>query len=90
MIIFVDKILDNCNQVGVVCESVFASVEAVNCQKLQLQVNGISPTLQLDNSQNVTIYVQKEHRDKFEFITAGIGAVNCPLCAAACVLSLFQ
>lgn len=50
--------LENC---AVVVDECISTIEIVRCKKLQFQINGALPTLNIDSSERVTAYVNEKH-----------------------------
>lgn len=55
-------ILDSCKNTRVCVNSLIATVEIVNCHKVKLQVTGVVPSISIDKSQKVDIYVSEESK----------------------------
>ena len=53
--------VDKASKVGVLVEDVIASVDIVNSRRSQLQVTGYAPTIVIDASETITLYLP-EHR----------------------------
>jgi len=55
--------VDNCKKVGVVFESVVATVEVVNCKRVQLQCTGSLPSITLDKTDEAQLFLSKDCDD---------------------------
>ncbi|XP_055331462.1 adenylyl cyclase-associated protein 2-like isoform X2 [Paramacrobiotus metropolitanus] len=55
--------VDSCSKTSVVCESLVSYAEVVNSQRTQIQVMGKVPTVQIDKSDGVQIYLSKDSLD---------------------------
>jgi len=49
--------ISGCQNVGVVCTDVVARIEIVNCKKLQVQVQGVCPIIQVDKTERSSIFL---------------------------------
>lgn len=52
--------LDSCKKTAVVCDNVISGVDVVNCQSCQIQVNGVAPTVSIDKTDGLQIYLSKQ------------------------------
>ncbi|XP_074334947.1 cyclase-associated protein 1-like [Apium graveolens] len=52
--------IDKCNKMGVVFTDVVAACEIVNCNRLEVQCQGISPTISIDNTTGCQFYLSKD------------------------------
>jgi len=68
--------LNKCTETSVIFEDVVASFEVTNCDRVQIQVNGASPTIMIDKSSRVTLYLQSERSQHAEIITSLADQVN--------------
>eukprot|EP00698_Gefionella_okellyi_P004164 TRINITY_DN13886_c0_g1_i1.p1 TRINITY_DN13886_c0_g1~~TRINITY_DN13886_c0_g1_i1.p1 ORF type:complete len:514 (-),score=129.23 TRINITY_DN13886_c0_g1_i1:39-1538(-) len=68
--------IDKCNKTGVVVEEVMGSTEVVNSDRLQLQVNGICRTVQIDSSTGISIFLTKENRQETTVVTSKSAEMN--------------
>jgi len=50
--------IENARGSGVIFDDVIATLEVINSQKLQLQVNGTVPSLQLDKTHGASVFIQ--------------------------------
>lgn len=55
--------VDSCSKVSVVCDTLVSFAEIVNSQRTQIQVMGKVPTIQIDKSDGVQIYLSKDSLD---------------------------
>jgi len=51
---------DGCKKVGLVCENVISGVDIINSQSCQIQVTGKSPTVSIDKTDGVQVYLSKD------------------------------
>lgn len=56
-------IVDSCTDTRVCVNSLIASVEIVNCKKIKLQVLGSVPSISIDKSQKVDLFLSNESRE---------------------------
>ena len=49
--------INNCKNVGVICTDVVARVEIVGSSKVQLQIQGACPIIQIDKTDTGTVYL---------------------------------
>lgn len=56
-------IIDNCKKVGVIFQDVISTVEMVNCKSIQLQPLGKVPTIAIDKTDGIQIFMSKESLD---------------------------
>ena len=69
--------LDQCTKCSVIYDDLISSTEVVNCQRIQLQVNGISPVFTIDKTTNITVYLMsKEVLDLAVFTTSLSSEMN--------------
>lgn len=52
--------VDSCKKFAVVFDSAMAAFEMVNCQGIQVQVNGNVPTVSIDKTDGAQVYLSKE------------------------------
>ncbi|KAK1402646.1 Adenylate cyclase-associated CAP [Heracleum sosnowskyi] len=52
--------IDKCNKMGVVFTDVVAACEIVNCNRLEVQCQGIAPTISIDNTTGCQVYLSKD------------------------------
>ena len=65
-----------CTETAIIFEDVVASFEITNCDRVQVQVNGAAPTMMVDKSSRVTIYLQTQASHNTEIITSLADQVN--------------
>jgi len=53
-------ILDQCKKVGLVCQSVVAGVEVINCQSVKIQVLGAVPTISVDKTDGCQMFISQD------------------------------
>nr|GMC82925.1 cyclase-associated protein 1 [Ipomoea batatas] len=51
--------LDKCSKMGVLFTDVVAAFELVNCKGIEVQCQGIAPTISVDNTSGVQLYLSK-------------------------------
>lgn len=69
-------LIDNCKKVGVLFESVISSIDIVNSSKIQVEVTDEAPTVQVDKSHGVTIFLSKKSENLTSVITSSATEVN--------------
>ena len=52
--------LDQCKKTGLVFDSVVAGVELVNCQSVQVQIMGSSPTIAVDKTDGCQMFLSND------------------------------
>ena len=52
--------LDQCKKTGLVFDSVVAGVELVNCQSVQVQIMGSSPTIAVDKTDGCQMFLSSD------------------------------
>ncbi|XP_001638431.2 adenylyl cyclase-associated protein 1 [Nematostella vectensis] len=67
--------LDNCKKCAVVFDDAIATVEFVNCQSVQCQVNGKVPTVSIDKTDGCQVYLSKDSLQS-EIVTAKSSEMN--------------
>mmetsp|Transcript_7671 Transcript_7671/g.8801 ORF Transcript_7671/g.8801 Transcript_7671/m.8801 type:complete len:463 (+) Transcript_7671:112-1500(+) len=69
--------IDNCKKTNVVFESVLATCEIVNSKSVKVQCNENAPTLSIDKTDGITIYIMKRDVIKnVKFVTAKSSEMN--------------
>lgn len=68
-------VLDNCSRCGIVLDSVIATVEIINCQRIQAQVLHQCPTVSIDKTDGCQVFLSKESLQA-EIITAKSSEMN--------------
>ena len=68
--------LNKCTETAVIFEDVVASFEITNSDKVQVQVNVSAPTIMVDKSSRVTVYLQTAQSHGAEIITSLADQVN--------------
>lgn len=56
-------ILDSCKKCSVLFDALISSIEFVNCQNVQMQVLGKVPTVSIDKTDGVQMYLTQESKD---------------------------
>ncbi|KAJ3323813.1 F-actin-capping protein subunit alpha [Boothiomyces sp. JEL0866] len=67
--------LDNCKKVGLLAENIVATLDVVNCQRLQLQITGRCPTAVVDKTDGFQLYLSKDCLD-IEILSAKSSEMN--------------
>jgi adenylyl cyclase-associated protein len=73
---FKSLILDKCKKCNVVYDTLISSAEMVNCEKIQIQVNGICPVFTIDKTKNVLVWLSKESVNVSSFTTSLSSEMN--------------
>lgn len=69
--------LDQCNACSVIYDDLISSTEVVNCKRIQLQVNGMSPVFTIDKTTNIIVYLMsKEVLEMATFTTSLSSEMN--------------
>ncbi|KAJ3218686.1 F-actin-capping protein subunit alpha [Dinochytrium kinnereticum] len=69
--------LDNCRKTGLLLESIVSTVDVVNCKSSQIQITGHAPTVAIDKTDGLQLFISKEAADNgIEFMTAKSSEVN--------------
>ena len=68
-------VLDQCKKTGLVFDSVVAGVELVNCQSVQVQIMGSSPTIAVDKTDGCQMFLSQESLGA-EIVTAKSSEMN--------------
>ncbi|KAA8490944.1 Adenylyl cyclase-associated protein 2 [Porphyridium purpureum] len=68
--------IDSCKKVNVVFETALSQIEIMNSQEIQAQATGKSPSVNMDNVNTVTYYLNAESVEDAHIITAKCAAVN--------------
>jgi len=68
-------ILDQCKKTGILFESAVSGVEFINCQSMQIQVQGSVPTISVDKTDGCQMFLSKECLD-VNIITAKSSEMN--------------
>jgi len=69
--------LDNCEGTGLVLDTLVGGLEISKSKKVQIQITGKSPMINLDHVDQATIYLSKTGLD-VEVITSSTTGVNVP------------
>merc|ERR1712079_65336 len=69
-------LLLNCKKVGLVFDTVVSSVEIMRCQSVEVQVMVDASMFSLERSESVTIYLNKESKDKARIVTNNSSLVS--------------
>jgi len=73
---FTNITVDKCKKTAIICDDLIGSVEIVNSVGTQVQANGAVPTVTVDKSSGVTIYLQSAEGKKASIITSNSSEVN--------------
>jgi len=55
--------LDGCKKVGLVCDNIISSVDVINCQSCQVQITGKAPTVSIDKTDGLQVFLSKDGLD---------------------------
>lgn len=69
------QFVDNCIKTAVVFDSSVSSVEIVNCRDMKIQVTGTVPTIAIDKTDGIQVYLSKDSLNA-EIITAKSSEMN--------------
>ncbi|KAL6063447.1 suppressor of rasval19 [Balamuthia mandrillaris] len=69
-------LVNGCTKVGVVFEDVISQVEVVRGKKIQVQATGSVPTIQVDKSEGVTLYLTTANKAAVSIITSLSSEIN--------------
>lgn len=69
-------IVSGCKGTSLVCQDVVSGIELINCQKLQLQSTGKVPSVSIDKTDGVQIYVAREFFEEMMFSTSKSADMN--------------
>ena len=53
-------IVNDSKKVAVICENVVSSIEFVNCESVQLQINGEAPTVSVDKTDGFQLFLSEK------------------------------
>ncbi|RIA98696.1 adenylate cyclase associated N terminal-domain-containing protein [Glomus cerebriforme] len=68
-------VIDTCTKVGLLVDSVVATIDVVNCKSVQLQVQGKIPIIVVDKTDSGQIFLSEECFD-VEILTAKSSSIN--------------
>ncbi|KAL0491555.1 adenylyl cyclase-associated protein CAP2 [Acrasis kona] len=60
-------ILDNCVKINVILDDAVASVEVVNSQRIAVQINGYVPTVNIDKTDGIQVYLSEQSNVNFVY-----------------------
>jgi hypothetical protein len=66
----------DCSGVNIIVDSVVGAVEVVNCAKCQVQINGTAPTITIENSESVLLYLSEETARQLGIFTSRVSEVT--------------
>jgi len=70
-------VMDSCQKCNLVFDTVMSACEVVNCQKVQIQTNGVCPTYAVDKTDGFLVYLMDEESVKVaNFITSKSSEMN--------------
>lgn len=67
--------VDNCTKMGVVFTDVVAAFEIVNCSRVEVQCQGVAPTISIDNTAGCQLFLSKDSLEA-SITTAKASEVN--------------
>eukprot|EP00999_Lentomonas_sp_LEN2_P000364 NODE_1366_length_889_cov_84.564304_g1320_i0.p1 GENE.NODE_1366_length_889_cov_84.564304_g1320_i0~~NODE_1366_length_889_cov_84.564304_g1320_i0.p1 ORF type:complete len:237 (+),score=62.16 NODE_1366_length_889_cov_84.564304_g1320_i0:128-838(+) len=67
--------LDSCTKCGVVVDSVVSSTESINCKSVQVQITGKCPTMNVEKTDGIQLYLSRENMD-LEFTNSKSSEMN--------------
>jgi adenylyl cyclase-associated protein len=73
---FKSLVIDNCEEVAVVFDTLISSAEIVNCKKIQLQVTGVCPVFTIDKTVNIVVYLSEASKSVSSFCTSLSSEMN--------------
>lgn len=68
--------MDQCKKTAIVFQDAVAQCEVVNCTSVQIQVDGSVPTIQVDKTDGVQIYLMGEKSNDVSILTAKSSEMN--------------
>eukprot|EP01124_Arcella_intermedia_P032356 TRINITY_DN752_c0_g1_i1.p2 TRINITY_DN752_c0_g1~~TRINITY_DN752_c0_g1_i1.p2 ORF type:complete len:157 (-),score=40.31 TRINITY_DN752_c0_g1_i1:33-503(-) len=69
-------VAENVNKSGIIFDDIISTVEVINSKKLQVQANGSIPSIAIDKSQGVTVFLQTAEGQKASILTSLSSEVN--------------
>lgn len=74
---FTTASIDQCEHFGIVVDRVVSGIDIVRCKDVQIQIVGFCPTISIDSSDGVQIYLSKECiQEGTQIITSKTSTVN--------------
>jgi adenylyl cyclase-associated protein len=73
---FKSLVIDNCEEVAVVFDTLISSAEIVNCKKIQLQVTGVCPVFTIDKTVQIVVYLSETSKSISSFCTSLSSEMN--------------
>jgi adenylyl cyclase-associated protein len=67
---------DNSRKTAVIFDNIIATVEVANCQSIQLQSNGVIPSISIDKTNGTIIYLQAPEGKNVEIISSASTELN--------------
>ncbi|VDL59653.1 unnamed protein product [Hymenolepis diminuta] len=68
-------VLDSCKKTFLLFDTVISSVDVINCQSVQVQVIGVMPTINIDQTDGCQVYLSEESKG-VDIITAKSSEMN--------------
>ncbi|KAM3181882.1 hypothetical protein ACTXT7_013485 [Hymenolepis weldensis] len=68
-------VLDSCKKTFLLFDTVISSVDVINCQSVQVEVKGIMPTINIDQTDGCQVYLSEESKG-VDIITAKSSEMN--------------
>lgn len=66
----------SCTNLNIIVSSLISSIELCDCTKIKIQVLGVVPSITIDKSNGVDIYLSKQSKHQTEFATSKSGELN--------------
>jgi len=70
--------LDNCQKTNLIFESLVAVCDVVNCKTVKVQINGTVPTVQIDKTDGIVVYLNEKTLNT-TFVTSKSSEMNIAL-----------
>jgi adenylyl cyclase-associated protein len=69
-------VVDTAVKTNVLMDSVISSCEVVNCKRMQVQVRGMCPSVAIDKTDGILVYLSKETAGETTFVTSKSSEMN--------------
>jgi adenylyl cyclase-associated protein len=69
-------IIDTCEKVNVIFQSIISGCETVNSKKLAVQADGVCPVFTIDKTVGITLWLSKESAETTSFTTSMSSEMN--------------
>ena len=69
-------VVSGCKGTSIVCQDVVSGIEFINCAKMQVQSTGLVPSLSIDKSDGIQIYVTREAMKDIMFSSSKSSDMN--------------